>query len=239
MDAVVLGLRVILSLAVVLGLLWYLHRKISRFNRSGNKADPVTIVTRQGISPKASVVMIEADGKRFLLGVTDQSVNVLHTSAAPGLASVPALSDDDGERDGQRRAGGDATDVGGATFARVLSLAAGEGRPVESRSVGSRRPARRRAGSHVMTAPTNINHAALTQADLARAELNVPDLKRSGRRAARPSVARPSTAQAFIAQTSTASANPNASKPSPLAGSILSPETWRQTAAALRQGRAG
>lgn len=233
MDAVVLGLRVLLSLTVVLGLLWYLHRKISRFNRTGNKADPVTIVTRQGISPKASVVMIEADGKRFLLGVTDQSVNVLHTSAAPGLAAVPALSDDDDER----RAGADRAnvrpDVGGATFARVLSLATGEAHSAEGRtdggdSVESRRPARRRAGTDAMTAPTNINQAALTRAG--RRDDPAPDHhKPSGRRAARPATSlaggRP--------------ANLNPSKPSPLAGSILSPETWRQTVSALRQGRTG
>ena len=224
MDAVVLGLRVLLSLAVVLGLLWYLHRKISRFNRTGNKADPVTIVTRQGISPKASVVMIEADGRRFLLGVTDQSVNVLHTSAAPGLASVPACSDDD---DGEHRAGGDPTDVGGATFARVLSLATGEAHSGERRT-GEKRTARRRADTHSMTAPTNINRAALTRAGR-RDDPSLDNPNRSGRRAARPATAQPSARPA----------NLNPSKPSPLAGSILSPETWRQTASALRQGRAG
>ncbi|GAA1109581.1 flagellar biosynthetic protein FliO [Arthrobacter flavus] len=238
MDAVVLGLRVLLSLAVVLGLLWYLHRKISRFNRTGNKADPVTIVTRQGISPKASVVMIEADGKRFLLGVTDQSVNVLHTSAAPGLAAVPALSDDDdAHRAGSDRANA-RPDVGGATFARVLSLATGEAHSAEGRTDGGdpgerRRPARRRAGTDSMTAPTNINQAALTRAGLrddpARNDPAPDHHKRSGRRAARPATA----------QAGARPANLNPSKPSPLAGSILSPETWRQTVSALRQGRAG
>ena len=184
MDAVVLGLRVILSLAVVLGLLWYLHCKISRFNRTGNKADPVTVVTRQGISPKASVVMIEADGRRFLLGVTDQSVNVLHTSAAPGLTSVPALSDDDGR-----------TDVDGAAFARVLSLATATGAP------------------HAQHSAAVTTRAAASHTAASRAEA-----KRSGRRSARTLATR---------------------APSPLAGSILSPDTWKQTAAALRQGRTG
>ena len=193
MDAVVLGLRVLLSLAVVFGLLWYLHHKISRFNRTSNKADPVTVVTRQGLSPKASVVMIEAEGRRFLLGVTDQSVNVLHTSAAPGLASVPDLADDD---DSPGRTGlAERTDADDATFARVLSLAtaSGEGMPV--------------------------------------------DAKRSGRRAARPAGARPHSARSPMSR-SPLSGSPKA-RQSPLAGSILSPETWKQTAAALRQGRAG
>ncbi|WP_051427340.1 flagellar biosynthetic protein FliO [Arthrobacter sp. H20] len=200
MDAVVLALRVLLSLTVVLGLLWYLHRKISRFNRTGNKADPVTVVTRQGISPKASVVMIEADGRRFLLGVTDQSVNVLHTSPAPGLTSVPGLTSE------SDAAGAD--DVGGATFARVLSLATAAGQP------GSEsRPARRRAGTPVLAEAANFSPTNINRANVARAEV-----KRSGRRAAHASTGRAA---------------------SPLAGSILSAETWKQTAAAFRQGRTG
>ncbi|MBG6190497.1 flagellar protein FliO/FliZ [Arthrobacter sp. CAN_A212] len=208
MDAVVLGLRVLLSLTVVLGLLWYLHRKVSRYNRTGNKADPVTVVTRQGISPKASVVMIEADGKRFLLGVTDQSVNVLHTSAAPGLVSVPPLAatennDDDRAHRGDRQPG-DSADVGGTTFARVLSLATASGDTVTSR---------RRAGTRPITEMSAQGRAPTTRADL----------KRSGRRAARP----------------VATHTPTPRPASPLAGSILSPETWKQTAAALRQGRTG
>lgn len=211
MDAVVLGLRVLLSLTVVLGLLWYLHRKVSRYNRTGNKTDPVTVVTRQGISPKASVVMIEAEGKRFLLGVTDQSVNVLHTSAAPGLVSVPTLADSDTDDDGGRphrreRQPGDSTD-GGATFARVLSLATASG------DSGSNRAARRRAGSQPIAEAAPPGLGPTTRADL----------KRSGRRAARPAAAHAPTPRPA----------------SPLAGSILSPVTWKQTAAALRQGRTG
>lgn len=210
MDAVVLGLRVLLSLTAVLGLLWYLHRKVSRYNRTGNKADPVTVVTRQGISPKASVVMIEADGKRFLLGVTDQSVNVLHTSTAPGLVSVPPLADSDTDDDGGSHSGerqpGNNTD-GGATFARVLSLATASG------DTGPNRALRRRAGSQPIAEAVTLGQGPATRADL----------KRSGRRAARPVAAH------------TAAPRPA----SPLAGSILSPVTWKQTAAALRQGRTG
>lgn len=210
MDAVVLGLRVLLSLTVVLGLLWYLHRKVSRYNRTGNKADPVTVVTRQGISPKASVVMIEADGKRFLLGVTDQSVNVLHTSAAPGLVSVPPLADSDTDDDARTYRGerqpGDAND-GGATFARVLSLATASG------DKGTTRTARRRAGDQPTAETAHLEQGPITRADL----------KRSGRRAARPDAAHV----------------PHSRPASALAGSILSPETWKQTAAALRQGRTG
>ena len=83
MEPVFLALRVVLSLAVVLGLLWIVQRRLGRKSRKNNTGDLVTVVTRRGISQKASVVVVDVDGMRYLLGVTEQSVNVLGTSEAP------------------------------------------------------------------------------------------------------------------------------------------------------------
>lgn len=180
MDAVILALRVLLSLAVVLGLLWYMHRRISRASSRGGKVSLVNVVARHGISPKASVVIVEAEGQRFLLGVTEQSVNVLHASEAPAaLTAVPTHDDD------------------GASFAKVLSLASRSSTPDEYADNRVPAPATRRT--------VRAQHSgALSQGN-----------RSSGRRAAR-----------------TAAPSSN----SPLAGSILSPETWKQTANAFRQG---
>jgi flagellar protein FliO/FliZ len=76
-DTVVVALRVILSLAVVLGLLWVLQRRLNR--GAGARANNVvTVVGRQGVGQKASVVVVDVDGRRFVLGVTEQSISVLH-----------------------------------------------------------------------------------------------------------------------------------------------------------------
>lgn len=83
MDTLLIALRVALSLAVVLGLLWFLQRRLTRTGRAKRASELVSVVTRQGISPKASVVVVDVDGTRFLLGVTDQSVTVLHSAVAP------------------------------------------------------------------------------------------------------------------------------------------------------------
>jgi flagellar protein FliO/FliZ len=83
MEPVFLALRVVLSLAVVLGLLWIVQRRIGRKSRKNNTGDLVTVVTRRGISQKASVVVVDVEGMRYLLGVTEQSVNVLGTSEVP------------------------------------------------------------------------------------------------------------------------------------------------------------
>lgn len=81
-DSAVMALRVLVSLGVVLGLLWWLQRRLVRGRASIGAEAPIRVLSRQVISPKASVVVLETGGQRFLLGVTEASVNVLHTSDA-------------------------------------------------------------------------------------------------------------------------------------------------------------
>ena len=96
MDTVVVALRVLLSLAVVLGLLWVLQRRLSRGSGS-RAANVVTVVGRQGLGQKASVVVVDVDGRRFVLGVTEQSISVLHdgesdqAGASSGGAGISAV----------------------------------------------------------------------------------------------------------------------------------------------------
>ncbi len=83
METFLAGARVVVSLAVVLGLLWMLQRRLTRGSRKSAAGHPVTIVTKQAISPKASVVIIDVEGTRLLLGVTEHAVSVLQTADAP------------------------------------------------------------------------------------------------------------------------------------------------------------
>lgn len=87
MDIVVVALRVVLSLAVVLGLLWVAQRRLSRGTRASRGANLVTVIGRQGLGQKTSVVVVDIDGQRLILGVTEQSVTVLHGSVTPLKAS--------------------------------------------------------------------------------------------------------------------------------------------------------
>ncbi|WP_104128456.1 flagellar biosynthetic protein FliO [Cryobacterium sp. Y57] len=153
MDTLIVAVRVALSLGVVLALLWFLQRRLSRGARALGVANPVTVVGRQTIGQKASVVVVEVDGTRLVLGVTEQTVTVLHERyLAP--ATVSSL-------DAAISVLGGSQSAPATAFARSLAAAEAD--------------------------------------DAAR-------------------VAQPA---------------PSA----PLAGSILSPSTWRQTAALLRQGR--
>jgi flagellar protein FliO/FliZ len=94
MDLLTLALRVVLSLAFVVLVLWYIQKRASKAQRGSRAGDPLTVISRRGLGKASSVVVVETDGKRFLLGVTEQSVNILHTSDAPDPAprSNPATA---------------------------------------------------------------------------------------------------------------------------------------------------
>jgi len=92
MEAVVVALRVALSLGVVFGLLWYIHRRLTRGGKLRAAATPITVLGKQGIGAKASVVVVDANGMRFVLGVTEGNVTVLHSAEAPAAAFADVLA---------------------------------------------------------------------------------------------------------------------------------------------------
>jgi len=89
MDTLLLALRVVLSLGAVVGVLWLVQRRVTRTSRTRGTADPLTVVARRGLGQKASVVVVDTGGQRFVLGVTEHNVNVLHTSEAPAGDNLP------------------------------------------------------------------------------------------------------------------------------------------------------
>jgi flagellar protein FliO/FliZ len=88
MDSLILGLRVLLSLAAVFGLMWLAYRRVR--NGAPARAHSLSVVARQTVGPKASVVLLDTEGKRFMLGVTEHGISVLHTGEAP--QPEPALA---------------------------------------------------------------------------------------------------------------------------------------------------
>lgn len=185
MENLFLVLRVIVSLAVVLGLLYVLRRKlVPRSGGSGQRRE-IAVVARQGIGAKTSVALVDVGGKRYLLGVGEQVVNVLDSYAAP----VPEEADP--------AASGD----GGRLFALNLDDARHRSRRVPVAAT----EAPEAIASSETTVPVGEPATPLTRRDL---------------RFGRPS----------------APAADGTEPGSALAGSILSAQTWRQAAAALRRG---
>ncbi|BBE21627.1 hypothetical protein MN0502_05100 [Arthrobacter sp. MN05-02] len=146
----------------------------------------MSVVARQGIGAKASLVVVEAEGTRFYLGVTEQSVSVLHSSTAPRALQAVPVSDD----------------AVPTVQAQAAAASAGPGTTAE--------PADARFAASLRLAATAPGPGSTADAE---------PVSRRAARAAR-------------------SAEP-AQSAATLQGSILSPATWKQTAAFLRQGRAG
>jgi len=94
-ETLFVALRVLVVLGVIVTVLWVVQRRVTK-GRSGGRGrgrrgNAVTLVGRQGVGPKASVVVVDVDGNRFVLGVTERQVSVLHTADRPQDADVTPL----------------------------------------------------------------------------------------------------------------------------------------------------
>ncbi|WP_125614288.1 flagellar biosynthetic protein FliO [Specibacter cremeus] len=92
MDTFLLVLRVALSLGIVVVLLWMAQKRLGRGTRAGAGVD-LQVVGKRSVGPKSSVVLVETDGQRFLLGVTEHNVQVLHAAAAPERPAPEPVAD--------------------------------------------------------------------------------------------------------------------------------------------------
>ncbi|MGH1526709.1 flagellar biosynthetic protein FliO [Leifsonia sp. L25] len=93
METLFIALRVLVVLGVMVALLWFVQRRVTKGRTTARRrrGNAVTVVGRQGIGPKASVVVVDVDGNRFVLGVTERQVSVLHTADRPQDAGVTPL----------------------------------------------------------------------------------------------------------------------------------------------------
>jgi flagellar protein FliO/FliZ len=167
-DTVFLALRVIVSLAVVLAVLWYLQKKLSKRGIGKAAGKAITLIGRQAVGPKASVAVVEIEGRRLVLGVTEHTVTVLH-SIEGHRAERPV---------------------------HPFEVSLAEAQPIVYPD--NVRP---------ITAPIPIRAVVTTPVDVVPADQQL----RPRRHRQQPT--------------------------SKMAGSILSPETWRQASAALREVR--
>jgi flagellar protein FliO/FliZ len=167
MDSLILGLRVLVALGAVLGLMWFLQRRIGAAKGRGRRSAGRTlnVVSRQSVGQKASVVVIDAGDKRFLLGVTEHSINVLHAGDIPAevveLTTTerwPALPAPRVQGD----TGPQADTTAGGSFAALFEEAAGMPRRSElHRRNGAHRPGPAGAGRAGSSPANSSLHGSL------------------------------------------------------------------------------
>jgi flagellar protein FliO/FliZ len=79
METVILVARVGLSLAAVLGLLWWFSRRMqSSTTLRRRRREELVILGRQQLGGKAGVALIEASGRRLVIGYGEHGVSLLH-----------------------------------------------------------------------------------------------------------------------------------------------------------------
>jgi len=91
-DEVFTVLRVVVSLAVVVGVIWFVQRKFVRSSRVRSRKRPISVVARQSVGRNSSIAVVEFQGKQFLLGVTEHGISVLDSAveAAEVVAEITA-----------------------------------------------------------------------------------------------------------------------------------------------------
>lgn len=83
-STLVLGLRVVLSLACVLGLLWFLGRRMSGSAAVRSRRETaLAVVGRQSLGGRNGVALVEVAGRRLLLGVGEHGVTLLTEIEVP------------------------------------------------------------------------------------------------------------------------------------------------------------
>jgi flagellar protein FliO/FliZ len=75
MDAVSMLGRMMLGLAVVLGVMWVLARRFK--GRAGGTGKVLDVLTRQQLSKTASVAVVRVQDRALIVGITDAQVSVL------------------------------------------------------------------------------------------------------------------------------------------------------------------
>ncbi len=83
----------------MLGALWFLQRRLARGAQRRQSTETVRVLGRQSLSPKAKVVVVEIEGSRYVLGVTERGISVVDRLPRPGVAPLAALDPRDGAGD--------------------------------------------------------------------------------------------------------------------------------------------
>jgi flagellar protein FliO/FliZ len=244
MDTAVLALRTVLALVVVVGLVVVLGRVLDdraagrtqdgivsrllspfRALLPGRSAAPkqrrrpaavLTVVGRQGLGPKASVAVVDVGDQRLVLGVSEAGVTLLTSMQAPAVEVEPV-------------------EVVEAVPSVATSLVKGGATPGTAPVATSGTAPVVAAGT---PAPTSVEPAAPVAFDEVFA--GIVAQQPEGAQGATPGLA-PDASDA--AATEPVSTQPTGTQPigtaapvstSLVAGSVLSPATWRQAVSAVQ-----
>lgn len=207
-----LAIRVVFSLAVILGLLWFIARTSSR-KFGGTARSAVRVVARQPLARSASLAVVEVGDRVLVVGVSEHGVNLL-TEMDPDELPAPVVPET------VASATQSAPVAGSVVRAARSLLARRAGAP------GTVEPVAADVVQDADEAGADLAPAAGTAATQAAAsEVSAPARRRP------PARVTGLAAAAVTGGTSTAVLTRPQGQ-SALSGSVLSAQTWRQAWAA-------
>ena len=91
MDTLLLLLRVGLSLAAVLGLLWWISRRAQATLGSNRRKHSMMVLGRQQFNKRTGIALVEVEGRRLVVGYSEQGVNLVHDAGDAPPEPVEAV----------------------------------------------------------------------------------------------------------------------------------------------------
>lgn len=76
-DIVKIIFVLLLLLGVMFGILWLMKRFIYKFDTKTNNSLGIKVLTTQAILPKKYISLVKFQDRVFLLGISDNSINVI------------------------------------------------------------------------------------------------------------------------------------------------------------------
>jgi flagellar protein FliO/FliZ len=148
--------RLVVSLGLILGMVgiaaWALKRR-GVVARAGGAGAAVRVLDRRSLTKNAHVALVEVDGRRYVLGITDHRVDLLGGAGGPAPASAPDAATAALLEDGPPTDATAVPDIGAAATAARHRTPASRGR-------GRRTPALHRAPGGVARVATTSHTGA-------------------------------------------------------------------------------
>ncbi len=143
METLILAARVGLSLAAVLGLMWWLSRRMqSSTLMRRRRRETLTVLGRQQLGGKSGVALIEASGRRLVIGYGEQGVTLLHDAGdVPEVdEDVEASTSHAADLDGELMSLTNSDASGASSVSRAAMSAPAHARSTSARMADARRP---------------------------------------------------------------------------------------------------
>ena len=79
----------------MLGALWFIQRRVSRGSAGRAASQPIRVVAKQSLGGKAQLVVVEVEGARYVLGVSEGGLSVVDRLPLAQPQPQPAAEGDD------------------------------------------------------------------------------------------------------------------------------------------------